>query len=134
MGVPDSVYAWFDIVRDTCHPAPYYLNSDKPSILWRFKPGSWSECLLEFDTRPPRPVLMIPYVLTNFLDFVMPGLPNFIFVFAGLPDNVTARDIVDGHMEKTLNLLWHIIFGFQVSLLVSKLQKPSEYRIPKIQI
>jgi hypothetical protein len=36
----------------------------------------------------------------------------------GLPDSISSRDIVDGHMEKTLNLLWHIIFGFQVSQML----------------
>uniref|UniRef100_A0A8C1KKD0 Abnormal spindle microtubule assembly n=1 Tax=Cyprinus carpio TaxID=7962 RepID=A0A8C1KKD0_CYPCA len=29
--------------------------------------------------------------------------------------NIDSRDIVDGHREKTLNLLWKIIFAFQVS-------------------
>ena len=32
LGVPDSVYARFKIVSDTCHPAPYYVNSDKPFL------------------------------------------------------------------------------------------------------
>ena len=58
--MPDSIYAWFDIVSDTCHLAPYYLNSDEPFLTpsdqycnpeWGFKPGSSSECLLEFVTR-----------------------------------------------------------------------------------
>ena len=35
-----------------------------------------------------------------------------VFVFAGGP--IDARDIVDGHREKTLHLLWRIIFNFQV--------------------
>ena len=59
MGEPDSVYAWFNIIRDICQPAPCYLNSDKVFIIlsnhyrnpeWGFEPGSSSECLLEFDT------------------------------------------------------------------------------------
>ena len=34
---------------------------------------------------------------------------------AGLPasgGNITAKDIVQGHREKTLELVWHLIFGF----------------------
>ena len=59
LGGPDSVYARFDIVSDTCHPAPCYLNNYQVSLLLSdrycnpkqgFKPGSLSECLLEFDT------------------------------------------------------------------------------------
>ena len=30
--MPDSVYAWFDIESNTCHQAPYYLNSEKPFL------------------------------------------------------------------------------------------------------
>ena len=57
--MPDSVYAWFDIISNTCHPAPCYLNSDRVFLLMSnqycnpeqgFKPVSSSECLLEFDT------------------------------------------------------------------------------------
>ena len=60
LGMPDSVYAQFNIVSDTCHPAPCYLNSDKVFLLLSdqyrnpkrgFKSGALSECLLEFDTR-----------------------------------------------------------------------------------
>ena len=29
LGLPDSVYAWFNIVSDICDPAPCYLNSNK---------------------------------------------------------------------------------------------------------
>ena len=56
---PDSIYAWFYIVSDTCHPVPYYLNSDMQFLTMSnqycnpepgFEPGSSSECLLEFDT------------------------------------------------------------------------------------
>ena len=25
LGMPDSVYAWFDIVSNTCHPAPCFF-------------------------------------------------------------------------------------------------------------
>ena len=35
-----------------------------------------------------------------------------------IPTNVTAKDIVDGHREKTLSLLWNIIFGFQLSVIL----------------
>ena len=60
LDVPDSIYAHFNIVSNTCHQAPYYLKSDKPfltlSYRYRnperdFELGSSSECLLEFDTR-----------------------------------------------------------------------------------
>ena len=49
LGVPDSVYARFDIISDTCHLAPCYLNSDKVFLLLSdryhnpelgFEPGS----------------------------------------------------------------------------------------------
>ena len=32
LGVPDSIYAWFDIISDTCHPAPFFLNK----TIWQF--------------------------------------------------------------------------------------------------
>ena len=57
--MPDSVYTRFDIVSDICHPVPCYLNSNKVFLLLSdkyhnpeqgFKPGSLSECELEFDT------------------------------------------------------------------------------------
>ena len=58
---------------------------------------------------------------------------------AGLPaGNITSRDIVAGHMEKTLELLWHIIFGFQMSKVLSEsrlekeiafLKKSLSYRV-----
>ena len=60
MGMPDSIYTLFDILSDTCHPVPFYLNNAKVflllSDLYRnpkqgFKPRSLSECLLEFGTR-----------------------------------------------------------------------------------
>lgn len=41
----------------------------------------------------------------------------FIFIvalFSG--SNIDSRDIVDGHREKTLSLLWKIIFTFHVSI------------------
>ena len=37
---------------------------------------------------------------------------------AAIPTNITAKDIVDGHREKTLSLLWSIIFGFQLSVIL----------------
>ena len=40
---------------------------------------------------------------------------------AGMPpDSITARDLVDGHMEKTLALLWHLIFGFQLGQILTE--------------
>ncbi|ESO92879.1 hypothetical protein LOTGIDRAFT_232956 [Lottia gigantea] len=39
---------------------------------------------------------------------------------------LNARDIVDGHREKTLNLLWHIIFHFQVDVLIDIEQLKAE--------
>ena len=59
IGRANSVYAQFDIVSNTCHPAPCYLNSNKAFLLLSdpnhnpelgFEPRSLSECLLEFDT------------------------------------------------------------------------------------
>jgi abnormal spindle-like microcephaly-associated protein len=35
-----------------------------------------------------------------------------------LPVNVTSKDLVDGHREKTLALLWSLIFGFQLTTLL----------------
>ena len=32
-----------------------------------------------------------------------------------LTGNITAKDISDGHREKTLSLLWQIIYKFQVT-------------------
>ncbi|XP_067661837.1 abnormal spindle-like microcephaly-associated protein homolog [Haliotis asinina] len=32
---------------------------------------------------------------------------------------IGARDIVDGHREKTLKILWHLIFHFQVDVLIN---------------
>ena len=32
LGMLDSIYAQFNIVSYTCHPAPFYLNSDKPFL------------------------------------------------------------------------------------------------------
>ena len=35
-----------------------------------------------------------------------------------LPDNISSKDIVDGHREKTLELLWTIIFGRQLESIL----------------
>ena len=35
------------------------------------------------------------------------------------PEKPTAKDVVDGHLQKTLDLLWHVIFGFQIGQLLS---------------
>lgn len=65
-------------------------------------------------------------------------IEEIFFVPIGLPDGITARDIVDGHREKTLNLLWHIIFGFQVMMikdtLGSGVRTHSLIRTLKVQI
>ena len=37
-----------------------------------------------------------------------------------IPDNISAKDIVDGHREKTLSLLWSIIFGFQLNEILDE--------------
>ncbi|XP_060686162.1 abnormal spindle-like microcephaly-associated protein isoform X2 [Hemiscyllium ocellatum] len=39
---------------------------------------------------------------------------------------IDSRDIVDGHREKTLSLLWRIIFAFQVEILLSEEQLQEE--------
>ncbi|XP_052319840.1 abnormal spindle-like microcephaly-associated protein [Oncorhynchus keta] len=39
---------------------------------------------------------------------------------------IDSRDIVDGHREKTLNLLWKIIFAFQVEVLLDEDQLREE--------
>lgn len=40
---------------------------------------------------------------------------NSIFRLPGydIQDDITAKDIADGHREKTLSLLWQIIYKFQ---------------------
>ena len=45
------------------------------------------------------------------------------------PEKASSKDIVDGHMQKTLDLLWHVIFGFQIGQLLSveKLFKEIEF-------
>ncbi|CAH1785861.1 unnamed protein product, partial [Owenia fusiformis] len=40
--------------------------------------------------------------------------------------NVKLRDVVDGHCEKTLALLWRIIFRFQVSMVLNMTQLKDE--------
>lgn len=37
-----------------------------------------------------------------------------VSLFSG--STIDSRDIVDGHREKTLSLLWKIIFAFQVRI------------------
>ena len=39
---------------------------------------------------------------------------------AGPAKDITSRNIVDGHMEKTLGLMWHIIFGFQLDKILNE--------------
>ncbi|GIX68686.1 abnormal spindle-like microcephaly-associated protein homolog [Caerostris extrusa] len=43
-----------------------------------------------------------------------------------IEDNIDPRDIVDGNREKTLSLLWQIIFKTQIGFLNSKLYKENE--------
>ena len=56
------------------------------------------------------------------------------------PGNMTAKDIVQGHREKTLELVWHIIFGFgqmnkdilsetKLEKEISFLQKSLDFRV-----
>ena len=42
-----------------------------------------------------------------------------------IPKSITAKDIVDGHREKTLQLLWTITFGYQLNTILD-LQKLKE--------
>lgn len=43
-----------------------------------------------------------------------------LHLFAG--SNIESKDIVDGHREKTLGLLWKIMFAFHVRFLSPHLQ------------
>ena len=45
---------------------------------------------------------------------------------AGLPKSITAKDVVDGHLEKTLALMWHVIFGFQLDRILDEERLQSE--------
>jgi len=45
------------------------------------------------------------------VDVALWALKNAGYVLTG---NITAKDISDGHREKTLSLLWQIIYKFQV--------------------
>ena len=45
---------------------------------------------------------------------------------AGLPKSITAKDVVDGHLEKTLALMWHVIFGFQLDRILDEERLRSE--------
>ncbi|TRY62673.1 hypothetical protein TCAL_08689 [Tigriopus californicus] len=38
----------------------------------------------------------------------------------GIPKDIDARSVVDGHMEKTLSLMWHIIYGFQLDRILNE--------------
>lgn len=49
-----------------------------------------------------------------------------IFLFEG---NVTTRDIVDGHRERTLSLLWMIILHYQVAMVINTEQVKEEIQI-----
>jgi abnormal spindle-like microcephaly-associated protein len=42
---------------------------------------------------------------------------------------VTTRDIVDGHREKTLSLLWAIILHYQVAMVINVEQVKEEVQI-----
>jgi abnormal spindle-like microcephaly-associated protein len=45
------------------------------------------------------------------VDVALSALKDAGYVLTG---NITAKDITDGHREKTLSLLWQIIYKFQV--------------------
>ncbi len=54
------------------------------------------------------------------------------------PADITSRAIVDGHREKTLALLWHVILGFQLDRILDEeklrqelehLEKSLRYRV-----
>ncbi len=36
------------------------------------------------------------------------------------PEDINSRAVVDGHREKTLALLWHIILGFQLDRILDE--------------
>ena len=44
---------------------------------------------------------------------------------SGFPESICSKNIVEGHLEKTLGLMWHIIFGFQLDRIldVERLQR-----------
>jgi abnormal spindle-like microcephaly-associated protein len=46
-----------------------------------------------------------------------------------LPEKTTSKDMVDGHLQKTLDVLWHLIFGFQIGQLLNpdRLSKEIQY-------
>ena len=44
------------------------------------------------------------------------------FVFIRVGGKIDPRDVVDGHREKTLHVLWRIIFAFQIEVLLSEEQ------------
>ena len=46
-----------------------------------------------------------------------------------IPEDITSRAIVEGHMEKTLALMWFVIFGFQIGQIVNaeKLRKEIDF-------
>jgi abnormal spindle-like microcephaly-associated protein len=46
------------------------------------------------------------------VDVALSALKDTGYVLSG---NITAKDISDGHREKTLSLLWQIIYKFQVT-------------------
>jgi abnormal spindle-like microcephaly-associated protein len=55
-----------------------------------------------------------------------------------LPADITARSVVDGHREKTLALLWHLVFHFQLAAVLDEdrlreelahLEKSLRYRV-----
>jgi abnormal spindle-like microcephaly-associated protein len=43
-----------------------------------------------------------------------------------IPDNISAKDVCDGHREKTWSLLWNIIFGFQLNEILDEDKLRSE--------
>jgi len=50
------------------------------------------------------------------VDVALLALKDVGYVLTG---NIIAKDIADGHREKTLSLLWQIIYKFQVKSVYS---------------
>lgn len=52
---------------------------------------------------------------------------GLLLLFPG--SNIESKDIVDGHREKTLGLLWKIMFAFHVRFLHAPLQLKKKFYI-----
>ena len=93
LGVPDSIYARFNIVSNTCYPAPCYLNSNKVFLLLSdqycdpergFEPGSFGiynqsrDCMAPQTARQPRPVITQHQFPPK--HFLLTNCPRVIFI------------------------------------------------------